>query len=69
MTELTMTQYTFEIRSRVKVSVRGSDTEENQVKAEKEAILKAKKELDESDLDCIVATEYTDYEREFEEAI
>jgi len=60
-----MTEYTFRLESTVKVTVYGKNTEENQEKAEKEAILKAKKEIDETDIDCIAANEYTDYEKEY----
>jgi len=71
MFENKMTEYTFEVtlRSIVKVAVYGRDTEENQEKAEKEALLKAKNEIDECDIDCIAVEEYPDYEMEYKEAI
>ena len=57
-----MTEYAFEINRKVKVALRGADTEENREKAVNEAIAKAKKEIDEGWLEYADAEEFVDYE-------
>jgi len=63
------TEYTFEVNSKVKVTVDGRDTEENYHKAMLEAIEQAKKEVDINWLDDVNAEEFTDYEDEYKEAV
>jgi len=57
-----MTEYTFEIKGKVKVTVNGMDTEENYQKALQEAVDKAKKEIDQDWVLMDDVDEYTDYE-------
>jgi len=60
-----MTRYVFEVKQMVTVTLYGRDTDENREKAEQAAILKAKKEIDENDLECTCVDEYLDYERDY----
>jgi len=60
-----MTRYVFEVRQMVTITLYGRDTDENRDKAERAAIEKAKRVIDENDLDCACVDEYTDYENEY----
>jgi len=68
MIKHTMTEYTFEIKRKIKVSVFGRDSEENLEKAEAEAIRQLKKDL-EDDIEVYNVEEYEDFEKEYGEAV
>ena len=57
-----MTEYTFEINRKVKVTLKGGDTLDNQEKAVYEAVAKVMKEIDENWLEYADANEFIDYE-------
>ena len=67
MRGIEMTRYTFRVEQMVTVTLHGRDTDENREKAEQAAILKAKKQIDENDLECVSVDEYEDYERFYKE--
>ena len=58
----TYTEYSFEMRTTIKVTVRGCDTPENEEKARFEAIKQAKKEIDEDWIWLCATDEYDDYD-------
>ena len=53
-----MTEYTVEISRRIKVTVKGRDTEENCEEALTEAVSLLRKQIDEDDLEVIRVEEY-----------
>jgi len=53
-----MTEYTVEISRRIKVTVKGRDTEENCEEALTEAVSLLRKQIDEDDLEVIEVEEY-----------
>jgi len=57
-----MTEYTFEIKGTVKVTLEGRDTDETYQKALEEAIKKVIEEIDQDWLDCTYSDEDMDYE-------
>jgi len=69
MVEIKMTEYTFEIRQTIKVTVSGNDTDDNYEKAENEAVRQIKHDIDNDWLELTDANEYTDYENEYKEAV
>jgi len=56
------TEYTFEIRRKVQVTLKGGDTEENQEKAACKAAAQAAREIDENWLEYAGAEEFEDFE-------
>ena len=64
MFEVKTTEYTFEIRKKVSVTVYGTDTEDNYEKAMKDAIRQVRTEIDHDWISNVTAEEYTDYEYE-----
>jgi len=69
MCGIKMTEYTFEVRQTVKVTVQGNDTDENYKKAENEAIRQIKHDIDDDWLELRDVVTDTDYENEFKEAV
>jgi len=69
MCGIKMTEYTFEVRQTVKVTVSGNDTDENYEKAENEAIRQIKHDIDNDWLELREVTEYKDFENEYKEAV
>ena len=57
-----MTEYTFEISRKVKVTMKGNDTEENQEKAVYKAIEKVMNEIDDDWFEYVDADEFEDFE-------
>jgi len=53
-----ITEYTVEISRRIKVTVKGRDTEENCEEALTEAVSLLRKQIDEDDLEVIRVEEY-----------
>jgi len=60
-----MTEYVFEFKGRVTVTLHGVDTEDNYQKAIDAAIRQAIREIDHDWIDDVTAEEYTDYESEY----
>jgi len=69
MIGIKMTEYTFEIRKTIKVTVSGNDTDENYEKAENEAIRQIKHDIDNDWLELTDVVTDTDYENEYKEAV
>jgi len=69
MVGIKMTEYTFEVRQTVKVTVQGNDTDENYEKAREEAIRQVIDDIDSDWFECTDSDEYTDYENEYKEAV
>jgi len=69
MVGVKMTEYEFEISKTIKVTVSGTDTEENYEKAMEEAVRHVKYDIDVDWLECRDAEEYTDYENDYKEAV
>jgi len=61
-----MTEYVFEVKGKVTVTLHGKDTEDNYQKAIDAAIRQVVREIDHDWLDYVTAEEYTDYEAEKE---
>jgi len=64
-----MTEYEFEVRKTIKVTVSGKNTDANCEKAENEAIRQIKHDIDEYWLECTGVEEFTDYENDYKEAV
>jgi len=62
-----MTEYDFEVRKRITVTVHGKNTDENYEKAMEEAVRQIKEDIDEDWLELRDAEEHTDYEEEYKE--
>jgi len=69
MCKIKTTEYTFEIKREITVTVFGTDTEDNYEKAMAEAIRQVKQDIDKDWLTNATAEEFTDYEMEYEEAV
>jgi len=57
-----MTEYTFEVKTKVKVTISGRDTDNNYQKAVLEAVAQLKDEDWEDNMECIYAEEFDDFE-------
>jgi len=60
-----MTEYVFEVKGKVTVTLHGRDTEDNYQKAIDAAIRQVVREIDHDWFDYVTAEEYTDYDSEY----